>query len=249
MPDSPDVPRRYDSEEVKRIFERASQLRRTPATDPSSDGLTLGEVEEIAAEAGFDPSLIRTAATELEEAPESTWIAKFLGASPKTTVEQALPFEATDDALPLLAQLIRVKTGHAGEAFQVGGSWTWRSAHQVNLPLPPLEVVVSTRPGETRIRMKSVHNQAVALAVLFGIFGLSISFLFGLFFTLERGLPLGMTLATALAGGTYWALRTVLSGTMRKQERELKALMKRVVETLTHARGAGGKSPAKRGEP
>ncbi|MFU8860804.1 MAG: hypothetical protein ACNA8K_10290 [Cyclonatronaceae bacterium] len=59
----------YSEEEVARLFRRAVELeadRSVARDDGAGAGLTISEIEQIAAEAGIDPELIQKAATELE---------------------------------------------------------------------------------------------------------------------------------------------------------------------------------------
>jgi hypothetical protein len=58
---APDHPtRRFSEEEVGRLLERATEIqRREGASADSAGGLTLGELEEIALEAGIDPGHLR----------------------------------------------------------------------------------------------------------------------------------------------------------------------------------------------
>jgi hypothetical protein len=60
--------RRYGDKEVGLILRRATEFQRQePASAAEGGGLTLAELEEIAAEAGIDPRHLRRAASELDE--------------------------------------------------------------------------------------------------------------------------------------------------------------------------------------
>ena len=58
--------RRYVDEEVEEIFRTATKLDRSPRTRSSSDGLTLGELQEIGREVGVLPERIADAASALD---------------------------------------------------------------------------------------------------------------------------------------------------------------------------------------
>ena len=59
----------YSEEEVSRLIRRAVELEaeRSIAKEGNRTGLTIGDLEQIAAEAGIDPELIKQAATELNK--------------------------------------------------------------------------------------------------------------------------------------------------------------------------------------
>lgn len=58
--------RTYTQEEVALLFERAAELQARSARHQQGEGLTLAELERIAAEAGLDPAAVRAAAAELD---------------------------------------------------------------------------------------------------------------------------------------------------------------------------------------
>ena len=63
MPD-----RIYTEQEVAALLERAAELQAQAARrNEHRPGLSLAELEDVAAEAGLDPSLLRQAAGELDE--------------------------------------------------------------------------------------------------------------------------------------------------------------------------------------
>jgi hypothetical protein len=68
MPD-----RTYSEEEVAELFKRAAELQSERDTLGSTGraGLSLAELEAIAADAGLDPGLLRAAASELERSPRA----------------------------------------------------------------------------------------------------------------------------------------------------------------------------------
>ncbi|MCC5940080.1 MAG: hypothetical protein JJU37_00915 [Balneolaceae bacterium] len=63
----------YSEEEVSRLIRRAVELEaeRSISKEGNRTGLTIGDLEQIAAEAGIDPELIIQAATELNQSSTS----------------------------------------------------------------------------------------------------------------------------------------------------------------------------------
>jgi hypothetical protein len=71
----------YTAEEVTALIERASELQaQTGSTGAPRGGLTLTELEGVAAEAGLDAALLGRAAQELND-PSRTLFASSTGAS------------------------------------------------------------------------------------------------------------------------------------------------------------------------
>ncbi len=67
--------RMYNEEEVSRLIRRAAELeaeRSAAGRGTLSEGLTLNELEQVAAESGIDPELLQQAARELDRAPDNT---------------------------------------------------------------------------------------------------------------------------------------------------------------------------------
>jgi hypothetical protein len=92
----PVPPRIYGDKEVGRLLERATELQQGNAPAGSS-GLTLAELEQIAAEAGIDPRYLRRAAQELEASPEGSTIwTRIVGDQLMLVRQVTLPGELTE---------------------------------------------------------------------------------------------------------------------------------------------------------
>ena len=63
MMDQPNLPHVYGEQEIGQILKRATELQDQEPTAPSSSGLTLRELEEVAVEAGIDPRFLRRVST------------------------------------------------------------------------------------------------------------------------------------------------------------------------------------------
>ena len=69
MADHPKLPRVYGDKEIGQILKRATEFQAREPSAPSSSGLTLPELEEVAVEAGIDPRFLQRAALELGTSP------------------------------------------------------------------------------------------------------------------------------------------------------------------------------------
>ena len=96
-------PRKYSEDEVGLILRRATEMQRAEPTAPDPTGLTLGELEEIAAEAGIDPRLLRRAASELQAAGPQTFVSRVTGAPVSIEIERWVDGEIPSSSLEELA--------------------------------------------------------------------------------------------------------------------------------------------------
>ncbi|MBT8338049.1 MAG: hypothetical protein KJO11_15780 [Gemmatimonadetes bacterium] len=153
MNDLPTRPRRYDEKEVSRLLERASELQRSRPTAPDPTGLTLAELQEIAAEAGLDPEHLQRAAVELDrpEVAGGGVGASLAGAPTRVLLERTLPVEVSPAVFDQLVPIIQIAADAPGQASQVGRSLTWHSQNPSNPRT--LQILVSVQDGHTSIRI------------------------------------------------------------------------------------------------
>ncbi len=117
--------RRYDDREVALIFKGAASAE---LARPTTDGLTLPELERVALEAGLDPVLVRRAASELDTARDATLGDRWRGGPTALVVERVIDGELPPDAADALLATVRgaIGAGGMGTASTVGRAFTWR---------------------------------------------------------------------------------------------------------------------------
>jgi hypothetical protein len=227
--------RRYNEKEVSRLLKRAAELQRSERSVPSPTGLTLGELEDIAAEAGLDIASLRRAASELESAgasgPSSLGL-RIAGAPTRLLLERTLPFEATDVAFEELVHIIQVGTDAPGQLSQVGRTLSWSSQSQANPGA--LTILVSVRKGETLVRIEERFGNLAG-----GLFGGVLGGAGG-----GLGIGAGGAVAAALGGGAFFAIipvvvggvflgvRSIFRTVVNRRKHTLDTLMDRIVEAL-----------------
>jgi hypothetical protein len=122
----PDGTRRFDEREFALILRRAATLQQSDAARPPGSGLSLAEIESIAAEAGIDPVYVRQAVTVVShDAPAGH---RVIGAPARFQHERVLPAELDREAIAAAIEIARTEFGRPGatrEAFD-GVEWIAR---------------------------------------------------------------------------------------------------------------------------
>lgn len=236
-----DVPvRRYTDTEVRQLLEHATRAQRSAPATRQAQGLTLAELEEVAAEAHIDVGRLRAAAHELEierAARPSGAVARLAGGPLRVRAEHTLPFEADEAALQRLVMTIGSMSGDDGEPRFVGRTFTWTVSTSSGRRTT---VRVSAHGGNTSIEAEDRYGELAG-----GLFG-------GVLGGVGGGVGLGaggaiagtlgsaalaVAIPVAVIGGTYAACRIGFRAYVRKRTLELDRLCDRVARDLTESRG------------
>jgi hypothetical protein len=185
------LPRLYGEKEIGRILKRATDLQHREPTAPPAAGVTLAELEEIAAEAGIDPMYLRRAALELDSGVRdggvwTTVVGDELRVVRETVLEGELPQEGFER---VLAE-IQAQAREHGQPSLLGRTLTWRA--ETASKNRSIQVVVTARDGGTRIRVEENLTQMAA-----GLFAGSTAG-FGIGVGMGVGLPVGLGLGSVL---------------------------------------------------
>lgn len=119
--------RRFDEKEFALILRRAAALQQSDAARPLGSGLSLPEIESIAAEAGIDPAYVRQAAVAISgDAP--TLGHRLIGAPPRFQDQRELPAPLDREGLAAALDVARAEFGRQGATREVldGVEWTAR---------------------------------------------------------------------------------------------------------------------------
>ena len=244
MPDLPSAPRRYSDEEVAHLLKRAIEIQAENRPAVRGSGLTLPELEEIAAEAGIDVETLRQAADELDVGDQSSIAGRtFFGAPLQIVRSRTLPFEADSTRFDQLLAVIQTSLGGSGNPNQIGRTFTWsdpdpRATHST-------EITVSVSSGRTTIRIQeSLGRLAAGLfgGVLGGVGGGVGIGPIGLLIALFGLSPFILTWPAGVIGISYAACRTGFRGKVRARERLLTRLLDDLVAALTPDRLAESKA-------
>ncbi len=186
MTDHPNLPRVYGDKEIGQILKKATELQAREPSAPSSSGLTVQELEEVAVEAGIDPLFLRRAALELGTSPtESGFWAKVAGDEFVLVRETTVPGELKDDGFERVVSVIQMGSREHGQPSLFGRSLTWRA--ETPSKTRTVQVTVTSRDGQTHIRLEENLQQLAG-----GVFGGGVGG-FGVGVGLGLGLPLGVS--------------------------------------------------------
>ncbi len=255
--DLPTPARRYGDKEVRRLLQRAADLQKQESVREYADdggGLTLADLQEVAAEAGIHPRYIQQAAAGIEQSRPSGFASRLAGTGLTITVERVVPGELPEEGFEQAILEIQRAFSGSGNPSMVGRTLMWKSDtmdHQSSL-----QVTVSSRRGETRIRAEE-RLHGTAAAAHFGLVvgagtgvGMGVGVSVGL---AVLGSALFATLfPTAVIGGLYAGVRHWMKKLGIRRRRELERMADRiagyaradVIESRRSGQAALGAGPA-----
>jgi serine/threonine protein kinase len=151
---------RLSDEETRAVIERAAEL---DAGVPTEGGaLSIGGVEQVAAQVGIPPDRVRRAARDLQQTASQRLPARLATEGSKrksdlTVIEWSIAGELSASAHPRLVEEIHTTMGVAGHATQLGSSLTWSPAAE-GVSGRRMVVTVNAGDGRTRIRVEEKYS-------------------------------------------------------------------------------------------
>ncbi|UCC72510.1 MAG: serine/threonine protein kinase [Gemmatimonadota bacterium] len=243
--------------QVRRILERAAELE---AEHPTEEGaLSIGAVEQVAAEVGIAPERVREAARELAR-PRVSGAAWQAGAEPRSpgpsrdtlTIDRTVEGEIPESEYEALVAEIQAALGIVGHVSAVGGTLTWSPA----APRPEgrkVIVTVTRQAGQTRIhveeRLELTDWRQLACSAG-GIGGAALGAALGLFFSADPGPLILIPIALGAFWGVFASRHTLTRGLREQREPQLERLVDRLAALAAEVpgaaleRGAGRRRPA-----
>ena len=155
--------RRYQDDEVAKIFEAASAPALSRGDAPSADGLTLAELQAIGREVGIAPERIAEAASSLERSPSSIPRRTELGMPLTASHVIELPRALTDREWSLVVADLRETFGARGKESTHGETREWTNSN--------LHAFVEPTKTGYRLRLGTLKGDGLALNRL-GAFGI-----------------------------------------------------------------------------
>ena len=216
----------YTDKEISAVLKRAAELQRTQGPKATS-GLSLDELEQVAAEVGIDPDFVKTAALELEEGRTEKGYHVW-GAPTSLELERIVEGEMTDAKWEEAVGEIRRIFGAAGEAGQLGRTREWILRDQTG---ERVHLTVSPQDDKTEIRFVyrmtdwavAMHTPALAITVAPIVL---------IFVLLSLNPLLEMGIALFIVFAMHMLARFAFGALARKQERKARKLLARLEAVL-----------------
>jgi hypothetical protein len=223
--------RRFTDREIGLILRRAVELEEGAPVpgQPGARGLTLGELQEIAREAGIDPASVGRAVEEMETRhglePRSIG-----GPSPVKREVRTVPGEMTREAVGALMRTVDQEVEAQGTVVEALGAVRWTS----NTRFLSTQVSVEPSGEDTLLRVEERYSEMVR-GPLHGI-PASWGGLFGLALGLEGlslALPLVIVLTTIMTMIGWGVGDLIWRGISAGSRKRVRALTERLTEEAT----------------
>lgn len=241
MPDDSIRERRFSEEEVALIIKRAAELQQTEEAEKEpSSALSLSEIEQIAREAGIEPTLVRRAALGLDNPLPTNRPSAWLGAPTRLVFEKVVDGEIPVEEFETIIAEVRRTFGDNGLPSIIGRSLAWSSGAggRRRGSGRHVDVSVVVRGGTTTIRVEEEYRH-LAGGLFGGIVGGggggSTGGVIAGSMAAFHSAPLTVAIWVAVVGGFYTLARTIYVGIVGRLERQLKGLTDRLEEMVTTA--------------
>jgi hypothetical protein len=230
--------RKFNDQEVALIIKRAAELQQSEQLEQEpANAMTLGEIEQIAREAGIDPQLIRRAAQGLDRPAAVNRPSPWLGSPSRLVFERVVDGEVPVEEFESLVNEVRRTFGENGVPSVLGRTLAWTSTVTSNRRHQhgrAIDVSVTSRGGLTTIRVEE-ELRILATSVFAPLVAGGGSATLGLVLPLGLSVFQSMPAAAALWAGTFGGLvvlaRTIFGRITSRREDQLRDLAQRL-ETM-----------------
>jgi len=228
---------RFKDHQAREIVARAADLEATTPTETGN--LSLGGIQQLAAEVGIPPQHVAQAAREIgRPAPrqlQSNW---FLGSPNRIVVERIVDGEVEEQEYPTIVDEVRMTVGNVGQSSTLGRSLSWRTVGSGGQVVRGVSLGVTPANGRTRIRLEESLTQIAG-----GLFGGLMGGVGGTSIPLSMviavkalALPILIPVFIALGIGGSWGLaRQIFKHTRKKRIEELERLADRLADYVTQS--------------
>lgn len=184
--------RRYTDQEVQRILNTAAESEAALTAGSAAEGMTLAEIQHIAAEAGLNASAVSAAAVAVDRAPVPV-NRRMLGLPLGVGQTVSLPRDLDDADWRRLVAFLRDTFEAQGQETQVAGRREWRNGN--------LRVSVESLGDSALLQMRTRKGGAQSLIGT------------GLSMVLGTGVVAAITALTgADTQAVYWMMPMVFGG-------------------------------------
>lgn len=247
MPDPSHLPRLYADKEMSQLLKRATELQHEEGvTGPQPGGLSLRELEEVAAEAGIDPCYLRRAAAELESGGrEAEGWEKLTGERLTLVRELVVPGELPTEEFERVLAVIQSTTAEHGRPSLMGRTFMWQGENASKSRT--VVVTVTVRRGETHIRAEErLHQLAAGLfwGSAGGGTGVGVGVGVPVAINVLGSALLAVALPLAVVGVTYTTARLIYRGIVKRRTAALARLVDALAREATEAVASAAARPS-----
>ena len=209
---------------------KAIELQERGGGVDAAGGLSLRDIQAIAAEIGLDPDLVERAASLVPRTDEGKMV-RFFGGPSLYQMEYTAKGEIPREDMGKLVDAIRHVTGHQGEVTEVLGSLEWKTVGEVSQIL----VTVSPRDGQTSVKILANRGGAGVLTFLFPGFAGLVSIAIAGAIIEPSTVPGVLSIIVAAVGGAFLTSRTIWKATTSRFRARLHELMASLSTTVEHS--------------
>lgn len=215
--------RLYTEKEISAILKRAGQMQTEQEAGQETLGLSLHELQGVAAEVGLDPDFVALAAAELERTASPERGASWSGLPVRLNEERVIQGSVGPRDAAALKTMIDRTLGVTGTMTSSGPLLEWVYSGRMS----NLRVTLTPRLGQTKVRLHADYSKlaTVSLWPLF-VLGLAQGFLFPFGGDLSAVGSAGIGLF--LGGLIYVAVLVWLNAYTREKGRAARTLMEQV---------------------
>jgi serine/threonine protein kinase len=223
----------YGDDEVREIIGRAAELQVENPTEERA--LSIGGLEQVAAEVGIPPARVREAIRELESAPALPIAARdaapvFNWVKDRLTIDRTIDGEISESDHAALVRQIQSTLGIVGHTSALEGSLTWSPA-AVGSEGRKVVVTVTPQAGRTHIHVEERFELGGWKFVIPG-WGAAAGALAALgtltFLGIPEGPPLIFTILIGGGTGAFLGANGVIQAMLRRRKPQLVELADRL---------------------
>lgn len=187
-------------------------------------------MKAIAAEAGFDPTLVERAARMLPPAERPPALERLLGGPVRDRVEVDLPGAMNASTAEWLLTVVRAELEVQGEGEANAHGMSWASGGEGS------QVLVTARPeGEgTRVRVAIDRRQTLLVTTMFSGFA-TVGAVIAFIAAEESGLPVANPAGLALLGGAVATIFGTARAVWASTGRRLREARASLIDVLARA--------------
>ena len=229
MVDADDV-RRYDETQFALILRKAAESQARETARPMGTGLSLSEIEGIAAEAGIEPRFVRQAVTAVAGERRGA-IARIVGFPFRFDAQHVVQGELPHGTLSTMVDALQTAHGRPGTAREVLGGVEWKARDTWGTT----HASVRRTGAETRIHISADRSETAAVLITLAPFaGLAAGGILASVVDASAGLA---TAAITINGGLAGlaAARAVWSGVARRWRQRVDVLLDRSLLAIRSA--------------